>query len=49
MQILLTCHIENCENADIAIEATVEDLETTSAICGGCENEITDKVEAPTE
>jgi hypothetical protein len=43
MQILLTCNIQNCENADIAIEATVEHLENTTAICGACGQEITDK------
>lgn len=42
MIINVTCHTENCENADIIIP--FEDPAET-VICGPCGQEITDKVE----
>jgi hypothetical protein len=44
MEILLTCHSENCLNYNLSIEVTVDSIETCTAICGGCDTEITDKV-----
>jgi thymidine kinase len=49
MEILLTCHTENCENFNIPLQATVDKLEDLTAYCGVCGIEITDIVEVVPE
>jgi hypothetical protein len=46
MTYIVTCHTENCLNNGIAIEI-LDPADTV--ICGVCGQEITDKVEQPTE
>jgi len=46
MTYICTCHTENCENKDIAVELIDP---TNIVICGPCGQEITDKVNLNTE
>ena len=42
-EMTVTCHTENCENAEIGIVVQAA-LPDCFCVCGPCGNEITDKV-----